>query len=92
MDGEDKEQVDGMKTTQKLARAAELKRISDLEAEVADFRLHGAEKDVEIATLKRQVTNLLRDRENQDRRIQWIAKLTNYSNRPRDLHDPEPPK
>lgn len=65
-----------------------LRKIVALEEENAQLQLRDAEHDAEVSTLKRQVANLLRDREDQDERIGWVRALVDGRQlRPAALHD-----
>jgi hypothetical protein len=67
-----------------------LRKLVALEADNVRLQLRDAEHDAEVATLKRQVVNLMHDRDEQDTRIGWVRSLVDGRQlRPAALHDPK---
>lgn len=68
-------------------RTETLRRLVALEEENAQLQLRDAEHAAEVARLKRQIRNLMADRDAQDLRLGWVRQLAD-GQRPRDLSDP----
>lgn len=75
-------------TAELKEKTALLRRVTELEETNVAMELRAAEHAMEVATLKRQVVNLMRDRDDQDERIGWVRSLVDgRQTRPAALHD-----